>query len=67
VQACENRTYEHCGEDLEGATRTFPARNLRGAVLQCALWLGVLVGFCVAAQLVGNWFRRMVGARRNVL
>jgi hypothetical protein len=45
---------------LEGGTRTFAERNFRGAILQGALYVGVLLGVLAVAQLIGRGFKRLV-------
>jgi hypothetical protein len=45
---------------LHDATRTFPARNLRGIVIESALALGVLVAFVALANWLGNLWNRLL-------
>ncbi|HXA48754.1 MAG TPA: hypothetical protein VNV86_00550 [Candidatus Acidoferrum sp.] len=45
---------------LRGATRTFPARNLRGMAIDSALALGILVGFLALATWLGKLWNRLV-------
>lgn len=52
---------------LEGATRTFPARNLRGAVVQCGLSLALLLGALAVAQWIGRAWKRLIARRLQSL
>ena len=45
---------------LEGGRRTFAERNLRGAILQGALYVGMLVFLLLVAQLIGRGFKRLI-------
>ena len=48
---------------VEGATRSFPGRNLRGAVRDGVLVVGVLIGFMLLAQWAGRAFNQRVRRR----
>jgi hypothetical protein len=48
---------------LRWATRTFLSRNLRGIVVDGALYLGVLVGCLMGAHFVGRAWTRMLARR----
>lgn len=49
---------------LAAATRTFPARNFQGAVVQCALVLGVLLTALLIIEWIRRRIRRMVDPER---
>jgi hypothetical protein len=44
---------------IDGARRTFPERNLSGAVLQGVLSLAVLLGFLALVYGIGRAFKRL--------
>jgi hypothetical protein len=48
---------------IDGATRTFPKRNLSGAMLQGVMVVAVLIGLFAASQLIGKGFNRLIKRR----
>jgi hypothetical protein len=48
---------------VRSATRGFLSRNLRGIVVDSALYLGVLVGGLICAQFIGRAWTRLVARR----
>ena len=51
---------------LDGATRTFPDRNMRGAMIQAGLSLAVLLGALAIAQFIGSAFKRLIAPKRDL-
>jgi hypothetical protein len=49
---------------IEGGTRTFPKRNLHGAVTEMALSLGLMVVVLFVVHWIGQRFKRLVVSRR---
>jgi hypothetical protein len=49
---------------IEGATRTFPQRNLHGGVTELALSLGLMVAVLLVVHWIGQKFKRLVTVRR---
>lgn len=45
---------------IVGATRTFPEKNLRGAILQCLAVLGVLAGLLLLTRWLGRGYDRLM-------
>jgi hypothetical protein len=45
---------------IEGAARTFPQRNLSGAVLQGVMGLAVLLGLFAGAHWIGKAFKKLI-------
>ena len=51
---------------LEGATRTFPNRNIRGAMVQGGLSLACCLACLAIAQFIGSAFKRLIARKRRV-
>ena len=45
---------------IRSATRSFPARNLRGIAIESALGLGIIVGFLAIANWIGRALNRLL-------
>jgi hypothetical protein len=50
---------------VQGATRMFPSRNLRGAIVQGGLSLGLLLGVFAVWQLIAGMFKRLLARRAS--
>jgi hypothetical protein len=48
---------------IQGATRTFPQRNLSGAIVQAVLVIALIIGFFLAAQWIGRGFNRLIARK----